>query len=154
MDYYVLKWLLSLTESSRRIMRWRLRLLEFDFQNQYRPGGVHQVPDTLPQLLRPHDAVVAQGTIDDEIPTFDAVKPHIAFLLDGQDPRHDLCAKSRSPFLSFGPAAGSGEIYHADATPAVLTRICPVERHFSAPRPAAGLGGSRNACNAIRWRVQ
>ena len=49
-------------------MRWRLRLSEFDFEFQYRPGRVHQVPDALSRLL-------ALGwsdgrPVDDDIPTF------------------------------------------------------------------------------------
>lgn len=51
------------------------------------------MPDKLPRLLRLNDAVAAQGTIDDEMPAFDAFKPHISFLFDEQDLRHDSCAE-------------------------------------------------------------
>ena len=49
-------------------MRWRLRLLEFDFTIQYRPGIVHEVPDELSRMISP------QGNddrpVDDEVPTY------------------------------------------------------------------------------------
>ena len=48
-------------------MRWRLRLSEFDFEIQYRPGRVHQVPDALSRLITPGSD---QRPVDDEIPTF------------------------------------------------------------------------------------
>ena len=44
-DHDALGWRFTLNDSSGRLMRWRLRLSEFDFEIQYRPGPVHQVPD-------------------------------------------------------------------------------------------------------------
>ena len=48
-------------------MRWRLRLSDFDFEIQYRPGRVHQVPDALSCLISPGSD---PKPMDDEIPTF------------------------------------------------------------------------------------
>ena len=49
-------------------MRWILRLSEFDFTIQYRPGIVHPVPDALSRIISP------QGNddrpVDDEVPTY------------------------------------------------------------------------------------
>ena len=50
-------------------MRWRLRLMEFDYEIVYRPGRVHQVPDALSRLLREGGAKDA-ATIDEEISSF------------------------------------------------------------------------------------
>ena len=52
-----------------RLMRWRLRLMEFDYEIVYRPGRVHQVPDALSRLLREGGAN-DDATIDEEIPSF------------------------------------------------------------------------------------
>ena len=39
-----LRWMMTLNDPTGRLMRWRLRLLEFDYEIVYRPGRVHQVP--------------------------------------------------------------------------------------------------------------
>ena len=66
-DHDALRWLLTLSDPSSRLMRWRLRLSEFDFEIQYRPGRVHQVPDALSRLITPESD---PKPVDDEIPTF------------------------------------------------------------------------------------
>ena len=52
-DHDALRWLMTLTDSSQRLMRWRLRLSEFDFTIQYRPAIVNQVPDALSRIISP-----------------------------------------------------------------------------------------------------
>lgn len=42
-DQDALKGIVSITQGGRRLMRWCLRMSEFDFQVNYRPGLVHQV---------------------------------------------------------------------------------------------------------------
>ena len=71
---HALRWLMSLTESSGRLTRWRLWLAEYDFTIQYRPGRVHQVPDALSRLVPPRvtDDPRPVVEVDDDIPTFDA----------------------------------------------------------------------------------
>ncbi len=66
-DHHALRWVLSCsrTESHGRLERWRLRLLEFDFEVQYRPGATHHAADVMSRLL-----TEAEDTdpIDEEIP--------------------------------------------------------------------------------------
>ena len=67
-DHDALRWLMTLTDSSGRLMRWRLRLSEFDFTITYRPGRVHQVPDTISRLISPGGN--DDKAVDDEVPTY------------------------------------------------------------------------------------
>ena len=66
-DHDALRWLLTLSDPSGRLMRWRLRLSEFDFEIKYRPSRVHQVPDALSRLIAPGSD---PRPVDDEIPIF------------------------------------------------------------------------------------
>ena len=72
-DHDALRWLMSLTERSDRLTRGRLRLAEYDFTIQYRPGRVHQYPDALSRLISPRAADDPRKAVevDDDIPTFD-----------------------------------------------------------------------------------
>lgn len=72
-DQDLLKLILSITESSGRLTRWRFRLLQLGIALQYRPGRLHQVPKALLRILRPQTFIEAQGTIGDEIMTFEVV---------------------------------------------------------------------------------
>ena len=66
-DHAALRWLLTICEPSGRLMRWRLRLAEFDFNVQYKRGKLNQQADALSRLR------TMAETIDDdseEIPTF------------------------------------------------------------------------------------
>ena len=65
---------MSLTDSSGRLTRWRLRLAEYDLTIQNRPGRVHQVPDALSRLISPRVADDPRPVVevDEDIPTFDA----------------------------------------------------------------------------------
>ena len=67
-DHDALRWLMTLTDSSGRLMRWRIRLSKFDFTIQYRPGTVHQVPDALSRIISPQGN--DDGPVDDKVPTY------------------------------------------------------------------------------------
>ena len=66
-DHDCLRWLMNLTESSGRLTRWRLRLADFDFVIEYKPGRKNQVADALSRLLRPRGPV---EPVDDTVPCF------------------------------------------------------------------------------------
>ena len=67
-DHNALKWMLTLNDPTGRLMRWRLRLSEFDYEIVYRPGLKHQVPDALSRLPRPESK--PEDEVDERIPTF------------------------------------------------------------------------------------
>ena len=73
-DHNSLRWMMTLNDPTGRLMRWRLRLLDFDYEVLYRSGRVHQVPDALSRLLH-EDGDEEESDIDDELPTFPIGKP-------------------------------------------------------------------------------
>ena len=50
-DHAALRWLMTISDLTGRIMRWRLQFSEFYFTGKYSPGLVHQVPDALSRVL-------------------------------------------------------------------------------------------------------
>ena len=68
-DHNALKWMLTLNDPTGRLMRWRLRLMEFSYEIIYRPGRKHQVPDALSRVPRAPDSD-DDDEVDEEIPTF------------------------------------------------------------------------------------
>ena len=67
-DHAALRWLMKISNSTGCLMRWRLRLCEFDFTVKYRPGLVHQVPEALSRILTPEGN--EEKPINDEVPTY------------------------------------------------------------------------------------
>ena len=64
-DHEMLKWLLTYKESTDRLARWRLRLLEYDFDIQYRKRIKHQAADAPSRSEKNgHDT----AEIDDDLP--------------------------------------------------------------------------------------
>jgi hypothetical protein len=76
-DHHSLRWVLNLSDAQGRLARWRLRLLEFDFEVQYSPGKQHHAADTLSRL-KPSDPKVASPTdpVDTEIHCFSTMFPN------------------------------------------------------------------------------
>ena len=64
-DHNALRWLMNIDDPTGRLIRWRLRLSEFDYTIAYRPGRVHQVSDALSRI--PTEGVDTQP-LDDDIP--------------------------------------------------------------------------------------
>ena len=67
-DHDAFGWLMKISDSTGRLMRWRLRLSEFDFTVKYSPVLVSQVPDALSRVLTPEGK--EDKPIDDEVPTY------------------------------------------------------------------------------------
>jgi hypothetical protein len=66
-DQVALKWLLSFKDPSGRLARWRLRLAEFDFTIQYRPGIQNNLADG---CSRVQSKGSDENKCDDAIPCF------------------------------------------------------------------------------------
>jgi Integrase core domain/Integrase zinc binding domain/RNase H-like domain found in reverse transcriptase len=49
-DHSSLQWLMSIAGDNPRLVRWRLRLAEFSFEIQYKPGKVNQAADALSRM--------------------------------------------------------------------------------------------------------
>mgnify|MGYP003551043187 FL=1 len=49
-DHHSLRWVLNLADAQGRLARWRLRLLEFDFEVEYSPGKEHHAADVMSRL--------------------------------------------------------------------------------------------------------
>ena len=67
-DQSSLHWLMTIAEPSGRLMRWRLRLSEFDFVVLYKKGKINTQADALSHLPTSGDTT---SEIDDEIPCFE-----------------------------------------------------------------------------------
>jgi RNase H-like domain found in reverse transcriptase len=70
-DHHSQRWVLNLSDGQGRLARWRLRLLEFDYEVQYHPGALHHGADMMSRI-RSEDPAIAEPTdeIDTEVPCF------------------------------------------------------------------------------------
>jgi hypothetical protein len=66
-----LRWILKFSDAQGRLARWRLRLLEFDYEVQYHQGALHHGADMMSRF-RSEDSAIAEPTdeIDTEVPCF------------------------------------------------------------------------------------
>jgi len=63
-DHQAPSWICSMTDSSARLMRWRLRLSEYTFDMVYKPGASHHLPDFLSRA----STVAPPEDVHDDIP--------------------------------------------------------------------------------------
>ena len=73
-DHDALKWLLNLRDPRGRLARWGLRLQEFDFDIQYRPGSSHALADGPSRLST---AGLDKSHLNDEIPCLPRGSKHL-----------------------------------------------------------------------------
>jgi hypothetical protein len=86
-DHEALRWLLTLKEPSGRLARWRLRLSEFDFTIQYRPGIKNSLADGCSRL---RCLTQSPEPVEDEVPCF------IVEVDDGINPRKSVLSISEN----------------------------------------------------------
>lgn len=63
-DHQALKWLKDVKDPSSRLMRWRLRLEEYDYDIEYRKGKENQAADALSRLYPLTDEITEQVMAD------------------------------------------------------------------------------------------
>lgn len=71
-DHQALRWMFNMADGSSRLARWRLRLLEFDYEIQYKTGATNTIADAISRL-----PTFGESTFkpDLEIPCFSVEAP-------------------------------------------------------------------------------
>ena len=67
-DHSTLYWLLTIDDPSGRLIRWRLRLAEYDFDVKYKKGKINTEPDALSRLNTTAETITHDDS--DDIPVF------------------------------------------------------------------------------------
>ena len=67
-DHNALRWLMQITDPSGRLMRWRLRLAEFNFDVRYKKGSINWCADFASRM--PTTSHIEQEDDNDEIPVY------------------------------------------------------------------------------------
>ena len=86
-DHQALRWVMNLSDAQGRLARWRLRLAEFDFQVEYRPGSSNHAADTMSRLEPDHQST-PEEPIDTDIPVLtleDAASQKVPTVLSAVD---------------------------------------------------------------------
>ena len=67
-DHAALHWLLTIDDPSGRLIRWRLRLAEYDFEVKYKKGKANTQADALSRLNTSAETILSDD--NDDIPVF------------------------------------------------------------------------------------
>jgi hypothetical protein len=130
-DQVALRWLLYLKDLSGRLARWRLRLAEFDFEIQYRPGIENSVADGCSRVPTTGGDM---ADVDDDIPCF--VVSHLSPSLSSTVPlpitiEEIQRSQHEDPdcqhFFEASTKASSHFLMHSFADTDVLCRSFPVD---------------------------
>lgn len=97
-DHAALRSIFTGSNASGRITRWRLRLAEFDYELQHKPGRFHHVPDALSRLP-------TEGR--DETP-LDVEVPVLAVTRSKGDPQKKGAPKGKETLQGDLPPEGAG----------------------------------------------
>lgn len=69
--YQPVRWTLDLKESTERLARRRLRLMELSFEIVHRPGHYHEVADATSRLpLKAAEEEEGSGDVDEYVQTY------------------------------------------------------------------------------------
>ncbi|XP_026830521.1 uncharacterized protein LOC113563294 [Ooceraea biroi] len=63
-DHSSLRWLHNLKNSTGRLARWALELLEYDYVVEYRKGALHHVPDALSRMFESDQPIAVNALAD------------------------------------------------------------------------------------------
>ena len=66
-DHKCLSWIYRLTKATGRLLRWQLRLAEFEFEVKFRKGASPHLPDALFRVLK---TTLDQKELDVDLPCF------------------------------------------------------------------------------------
>jgi len=112
-DHNALRWMMTLNDPQGRLMRWRLRLMEFNYEIVYRPGRVHQVPDALSRIPQP-DRPEEDDEVDEELPTFGDHRQVVATEPSVEAPLSELAPRSstsrEAPLSERAPPQPNGPV--------------------------------------------
>ena len=100
-DHNALRWMMTLNEPNGRLMIWRLRLMEFDYEITYRPGRVHQVPDALSRIEQ-EGPEASDQEVDDEIPS---LGDHVQVATNSADNVHVVTRRQAAAAPTRGASA-------------------------------------------------
>ena len=121
-DHASLRWLVNLMDPSVRLIRWRLRLSEFDFEIKYKKGKANSQADAMSRLLTEGETVDA---IDNGIPCF------MAEPADAKENEEEDFERLEDIFaLERGPASDRLDHYQ-DVSPEELIREQAVDPFLS-----------------------
>jgi hypothetical protein len=117
-DHHSLRWVLNLSDAQVLLARWRLRILEFDFEVEYFPGKEHHGADTMSRLTTsPQPEVnpdIPVPAIDTEIPCLSVTDEPAPILLTKEYIRDELQAEAS--YACFSSALASASAVDFDDT--------------------------------------
>jgi hypothetical protein len=112
-DHHSIRLVLNFSDAQGRLARWRLHLLEFNYEVQYHPGALRHGVDMMSRL-RSEDPAIAEPTdeIDPDVPCF---APAHSPLVTGNEELHPPGKRDPSlvhPYFLLGAQASDPSCMH------------------------------------------